>query len=85
MSKKIENNVTNIEGWPIDVIKSHLKDHKVKKDVILKIVYTIIEYNKKVNSQPVDGVPCSDCGGNMFIRTGTCHACVTCGSSQGCS
>ena len=28
---------------------------------------------------------CQDCTGIDFIRTGTCHVCLQCGSSQGCS
>lgn len=39
-------------------------------------------------NQPVttsDHVPCADCGGINFLRTGTCYVCLTCGSSQGCS
>lgn len=29
--------------------------------------------------------PCQECGGVIFLRTGTCHVCQTCGASQGCS
>lgn len=29
--------------------------------------------------------PCSECGGTVFIPTGTCHVCAGCGASQGCS
>ncbi len=29
--------------------------------------------------------PCNECGGIEFSRTGTCHVCLVCGSSQGCS
>lgn len=29
--------------------------------------------------------PCGTCGGTDFIATGNCHACRTCGESQGCS
>lgn len=32
-----------------------------------------------------DHVPCSECGGIEFLRTGTCYVCITCGASQGCS
>ncbi|NQU63205.1 MAG: hypothetical protein HQ517_02820 [SAR324 cluster bacterium] len=32
-----------------------------------------------------DHPPCSGCGGIFFLRTGTCHVCQTCGTSQGCS
>jgi len=30
-------------------------------------------------------MPCGECGGIDFLRTGTCYVCITCGSSQGCS
>ena len=36
---------------------------------------------KKVNGQE----PCPECGGSDFMRTGVCHVCVQCGTSQGCS
>ena len=29
--------------------------------------------------------PCKGCGNIKFHRTGTCHVCVICGDSQGCS
>jgi len=32
-----------------------------------------------------DHPPCGACGGTFFLRTGTCHVCQTCGTSQGCS
>ena len=32
-----------------------------------------------------DAPPCNGCGGTQFLRTGTCHVCMTCGASQGCS
>jgi len=32
-----------------------------------------------------DHPPCETCGGTFFLRTGTCHVCQTCGTSQGCS
>lgn len=38
--------------------------------------------------QPVmtnDHIPCGECGGIEFLRTGTCYVCMTCGASQGCS
>jgi hypothetical protein len=50
----------------------------------------ILEYQKKQILEPEtvitsDLPPCPDCGGTFFLRTGTCHACQTCGASQGCS
>ena len=35
--------------------------------------------------QTSDHQPCQDCGNTVFLRTGTCHVCQTCGASQGCS
>ncbi len=38
--------------------------------------------------QPIatnDHMPCGECGGIEFMRTGTCFVCITCGASQGCS
>lgn len=32
-----------------------------------------------------DHMPCGECGGIEFMRTGTCYVCITCGASQGCS
>ena len=32
-----------------------------------------------------DHMPCGECGGIEFMRTGTCFVCITCGASQGCS
>jgi ribonucleoside-diphosphate reductase alpha chain len=32
-----------------------------------------------------DHIPCGECGGIEFLRTGTCYVCMTCGASQGCS
>jgi hypothetical protein len=80
----VETNVANIEGWPIDMVKAHLKDHGTKKDARVKIIDTIKTYNKIVLSKPEEGTPC-ECGSSMFIRTGTCHVCTICGTSQGCS
>lgn len=38
------------------------------------------------NAKPIDnGDACSTCGDTKFLRTGTCHVCVGCGTSQGCS
>ncbi|MBU2649135.1 vitamin B12-dependent ribonucleotide reductase [bacterium] len=40
------------------------------------------------DSRPImtnDHIPCGECGGIEFLRTGTCYVCMTCGASQGCS
>lgn len=46
----------------------------------------VLADEKKEEGEKVGGLtPCSECGGTDFLRTGTCHACITCGTSQGCS
>ncbi len=34
--------------------------------------------------QPSDAPPCQDCG-SLMVRNGTCHKCLNCGSTSGCS
>ena len=66
------------EGKNLDLLKQIFTDHSQ----LLK------EYNIKLNikiERVSDTAPCGDCGGALFLRTGTCHVCVTCGASQGCS
>ena len=56
---------------------------------------TSLEENLNITAKPVsdtvepvatcDHPPCGTCGGSFFLRTGTCHVCQTCGTSQGCS
>jgi ribonucleoside-diphosphate reductase alpha chain len=31
-----------------------------------------------------DGPPCPNCG-SLTVRSGSCHRCMTCGSTSGCS
>ncbi len=40
----------------------------------------LVDYQKVTGS-----TPCSSCGSIDLIKTGTCHVCCVCGSSQGCS
>lgn len=49
----------------------------------IKIISILDKHKKK--SPAVDEAPCLECGGTQFVRTGTCHTCITCGTSQGCS
>ncbi len=35
-------------------------------------------------AQETDAPPCSSCG-SITVRSGTCHLCLTCGSTSGCS
>jgi hypothetical protein len=56
-----------------------------------KVFSGVEEHAPKPNartSEPIataDHPPCGSCGGTFFLRTGTCHVCQTCGTSQGCS
>lgn len=46
-----------------------------------------MKHQKEKVQEPIptsDHPPCK-CGSVFFLRTGTCHVCQTCGSSQGCS
>lgn len=58
---------------------------------VRKALKKINEHRKKHNMSPVilertsDLPPCGTCGGSSFLRTGNCHVCADCGSSQGCS
>jgi len=69
------------------------RKHPFTREMILTALETLrrdwAEKNgKSLPPQPVvtsDHPPCSTCGGTIFLRTGTCHVCQTCGSSQGCS
>jgi ribonucleoside-diphosphate reductase alpha chain len=36
------------------------------------------------NKMSLDGPPCPECG-SLTVRVGTCHTCVTCGATTGCS
>ena len=42
---------------------------------------------QKAESVEVQGDVCNnnDCGSSRLMRTGTCHVCLDCGESQGCS
>ncbi len=42
------------------------------------------EQNGFVFEQEVDAPPCPSCG-SIMVRSGTCHRCLNCGSTSGCS
>ncbi|MCG8334569.1 MAG: vitamin B12-dependent ribonucleotide reductase [Proteobacteria bacterium] len=44
-----------------------------------------VEENGHTPVATSDHMPCGECGGIEFMRTGTCYVCITCGASQGCS
>lgn len=60
---------------------------KYSNTTIYSALLKLYEAAPKADQFQVSGdmAPCSDCGGIDFIRTGNCHACTTCGASQGCS
>jgi hypothetical protein len=43
------------------------------------------ELSRPVNATPqaADGPVCQNCGG-LMTRSGSCHTCMTCGSTSGC-
>ena len=56
-------------------------------DVIFAALLKLYELNKpqeKAVEVQGDVEPC-ECGSVSFLRTGTCHVCLQCGTSQGCS
>lgn len=55
------------------------------KDKITRAYLTCEEFEKPEPVKSNDHQPCTTCGSTDFVRTGTCFACQTCGSSQGCS
>lgn len=83
----IKNGVPYIaESDMEDLIRKGFSHDKIRKALIT------IERKMKEKSQTQlkqvltsDHPPCAQCGGIYFLRTGTCHVCQTCGSSQGCS
>jgi len=70
---------------------SELKERGYTSELIYSRLLKLYEISKLIESGeivsgPEDSMqPCSECGNNDFIRTGNCHACRTCGASQGCS
>jgi hypothetical protein len=57
-------------------------------EAILTALLKLYELTReKESEEEVNGdlPPCACCGGIDFIKTGNCHACMTCGESQGCS
>ena len=68
------------------------KDPNKKNSATVQSVkeHTVLQQTRPVmkTSEPSvtsDHPPCSGCGGTFFLRTGPCHVCQTCGTSQGCS
>ena len=76
--------VVNVTGMETPGIMLYLDIRNVPKEIQHKIIQTISAHNRP-SPKTVDGEPCRDCGGTEFLRTGTCHVCFTCGTSQGCS
>lgn len=69
----------------VDLIAVH-GDHKVKR--ALKVINGYRKANGKAEielEETSDLEPCGTCGGTQFLKTGVCHVCQICGTSQGCS
>lgn len=81
-----------IAGLDLTVYKFMIKKDGVKNPELLKQIFidhsqALHAHNIKLNieSKEVGGeTPCSECGGSDFLRTGTCHVCISCGASAGC-
>ena len=56
-------------------------DHKSSGSAVLRSA----ELSQQVNAIPqaADGPVCQNCGG-LMTRSGSCHTCMTCGSTSGC-
>ena len=70
---------------PEDMEKLKLK---YKSEVIYAALLKLYELTrKKEEGEEINGElePCPICSGLNFMRTGNCHVCTTCGTSQGCS
>ncbi len=71
------------------IVNSYKAIIENKHDIAVTIKSVQPEKKIVANTQePVataDHPPCGSCGGTFFLRTGTCHVCQTCGTSQGCS
>ena len=75
----------DVKGWNETKICELLIDLNVGKEMTYKIIKTVLQHERKSGKEVDSGSPCMDCGGTKFIQTGTCHVCVICGASQGCS
>lgn len=76
--------ITDVTGWKTSEIEHHLDLREVPKLMQNKITAAIDACNQK-KGLVTDGAPCQECGDTQFLRTGTCHTCLTCGTSAGCS
>jgi len=82
-----------VPGLDLTAYKFLIEKDGVKNPELLKQIFTdhyksLDAFNIHLNIEvkEVSGeTPCSGCGGSNFLRTGTCHVCIGCGASQGCS
>ena len=65
--------------------KPELSQKEAREQIIKSwhIVESFVKKDKPVFTS--DHPPCHNCGSTNFQRTGTCHVCMTCFESQGCS
>jgi len=80
--------IYNLPGVDLNKYTPIFQGKELLKQLFLDHSQTLKAYNIKLNIQQekVSGIePCTLCAGVDFYRTGTCHVCINCGSSQGCS
>lgn len=77
-----------------EILKAKGHDDEKTEEIILRLISSAEKKTIPIKMAPKPKVvtesnssltPCQDCGGTIFLRTGTCHVCQTCGVSQGCS
>ena len=84
--------ITQIDSIDLNKYTPLFKGKELLKQIFLEHSQTLkaFEIELNVTKEKVSGVqPCTGldgrCGSTDFYRTGTCHVCISCGSSQGCS
>lgn len=96
---KLKDGIPTLSETDIEMIlhMNPMRKNTVTREAILRNLETLrrdwAEHQVSGNSGQLpdkpkvtfDLPPCPQCGGISFLRTGTCHVCQTCGSSQGCS
>ena len=78
----------DIPGIDLNKYTPFFKRKELLKQIFTNHSQALKTYGVELNIQQesVEGMPpCGNCGGSHFLKTGTCHVCVGCGESQGCS
>ena len=80
--------IITIDSIDLNKYTPYFQGKELLKQIFLEHSQTLKTYkiNLNIDKKKVSGVQtCSNCNGIDFYRTGTCHVCINCGSSQGCS